>query len=493
MKKYRSLFITIGVIVVVVVALVVLDINFRSAQWDIPVSTISDGSGGAIIAWQNNKGIYVQHINLLGNVLWQKGGFLVANTKEIADPFILTQTDFTMVTDGAGGAIIAWAGGSPSQTKINSTAYFSPLTIYVQRITAEGKIMWNQTPVSTGDNWEMIPDGEGGVIIAWDNFKPFSEALHDDYLCLQKISSNGSMLWGNTGLTLVKSSPFHLVTGVEISGANSRSVDRSYPTYTGTQDIVSDGADGVIVIWDEEEGSGANQAYAQRVDSQGNPAWAGSTLVGNGTYQNHSLLTDGSGGAFLALQAYNQGVTFRVQVGHDGGLMGVTQYYPYSVSDGSGGSINCRIQLVQPDVSSGTIYDTLYVQRLDAAGSPVWPEKQVISSRLGYEILNLNCMGDYNGGIFLSWQLVRGETAHGITYAQRLDAAGNILFGNSGVNVFGTTDTYQGRASVLSDGSGGIFVVAPISNGAFGGNSVCVQHMNLNGDRLWGKGIRIDQ
>jgi hypothetical protein len=144
-------------------------------------------------------------------------------------------------------------------------------------------------------------------------------------------------------------------------------------------------------------------------------------------------------------------------------------------------------------VSSGTIYDTLYVQRLDAAGSPVWPEKQVISSRLGYEILNLNCMGDYNGGIFLSWQLVRGETAHGITYAQRLDAAGNILFGNSGVNVFGTTDTYQGRASVLSDGSGGIFVVAPISNGAFGGNSVCVQHMNLNGDRLWGKGIRIDQ
>jgi hypothetical protein len=47
MKKYRSLFITLGIIVVVIVALVVLDINFRSAQWDIPVSTISDGSGGA--------------------------------------------------------------------------------------------------------------------------------------------------------------------------------------------------------------------------------------------------------------------------------------------------------------------------------------------------------------------------------------------------------------------------------------------------------------
>ena len=126
MKKYRSLFITIGVIVVVVVALVVLDLNLKSAQWDIPVSTISDGSGGAIIAWQNNKGIYVQHIDLQGDILWQKGGLLVTNTKEIPDPFVLTQTDFTMVTDGAGGAIIAWAGGSSALAKINSTAYFSP-------------------------------------------------------------------------------------------------------------------------------------------------------------------------------------------------------------------------------------------------------------------------------------------------------------------------------------------------------------------------------
>jgi hypothetical protein len=301
------------------------------------------------------------------------------------------------------------------------------------------------------------------------------------------------MLWGNTGLTLVKSSPFHLVTGVEISGANSRSADRSYPTYTGTQDIVTDGAGGVIVIWDDEGESGLNQVFAQRVDNQGNPVWSDSTLVGNGTYQYNSLRTDRFGGAFLALQAKNQGVIFQVQVGHNGELMGLTQYYPYEVGDGSGGSISASIDLVQPVVSSSLIYDTLSIQRLDAEDVPVWPEKQVFSSQLGYEILNLNCISDDNGGIFLSWQLVRGDTAHGITYAQRLDAAGNILFGNSGVNVFGTTDIYQGWASVLSDGFGGIFVVAPMSSGNFGGNRVCVQHINLNGDRLWGKGIRIDQ
>jgi hypothetical protein len=67
------------------------------------------------------------------------------------------------------------------------------------------------------------------------------------------------------------------------------------------------------------------------------------------------------------------------------------------------------------------------------------------------------------------------------------------LFGATGINVFGITDTYQEYDSILSDNSGGIFVVAPVSNGAFGGNKVYVQHINDNGDRLWGTGIRIDQ
>jgi hypothetical protein len=269
--------------------------------------------------------------------------------------------------------------------------------------------------------------------------------------------------------------------------------NRSLPTYTGTQDIITDGDGGVIVIWEEEGEQNTNQVFAQRVDSQGNPVWTQSTLVGNGTYQYNSLHTDGSGGAFLALQAKNQGVTSQVQVGQNGGLLGSTQYSPYEISDGSGGSINSRIDLVHPNISSPSIYDILYVQRLDAGRLPVWPEKEVFSSKLGYQIINLQCTTDNNGGIFLSWQFEKGEVARGVIYAQRIDTTGNILFGDTGTNVFGITDTYQGYDNILSDNSGGIFVVAPVSNGAFGGDKVYVQHINDNGDRLWGTGIRIDQ
>ena len=478
MKKYRFLLITLGVLIVVVVALAAVIVNFRQNQSFSTVGTISDGSGGAIVAWQNDKGIYIQHLDSAGKLLWQQGGLEVSNTGTITGSMVLYQAGFSMVSDGSGGAIIAWAGLSLTATHPKSGENFNPLNIYVKRIGADGALMWPDTAIAAGDNWQIVATGDGGAVIAWDNFKPYAMALRDDYLCLQKFAPDGTRLWGNNGLTLITSSPFQT--------SASGNVDRSLPTYTGTQDIVSDGTGGVIVIWDEE-GNGTDRVFAQRVDNQGNTAWSGNTLVGNRPYQSHSLITDGSGGAFLALQVYNQEVTFRVQVGHDGGLLGVTQYYPYSAGDGSGGSINCRIQLVQPNAGSGTIYDTLYVQRLDAAGSPVWTEKQVISSRLGYEILNLQCTADGSGGILMSWQLVKGETARGVIYVQKADASGNLLFGTTGINVIGSASTWQ-WCNTVSDGDGGLFVTAPTNS-----NKIFIQHIGSNGSRLWGTGIRLDK
>jgi hypothetical protein len=488
MKKYRSLLITLGVIVAVVLLLVVIGFNLHNALLFFPVSTISDDSGGTIIAWQNNKGIYVQHIDSSGKVLWQKGGLSVTNTGMIINSLVLMQTGFTMVSDGLGGAIVAWAGESTTSTKTNNRENFAPLTIYMQRISSTGKLMWQNTVISTGNNWQIVSNGDGGAIIAWDNFKPYYEALHDDSLCLQKIAPDGALLWGSAGLTLVASSPFHTSTAGSVGIA-----DRAFPTYTGTQDIVTDGDGGVIVIWEEEGGQDADQVFAQRVNSKGNSVWSKNTLVGTGTYQYNSLRTDGSDGAFLALQSPDQGVTYQERVGQNGGLLGLTQYYTYSVSDGSGGNISVSLVLVHPVMSSPLIYDILNIQRSDSEGSPVWPEKQVFSSQLGYEIINLQCTTDDNGGIFLTWQIEKGDVAHGIIYVQRVDTAGNILFGDAGTHVFGTADTYQGYDSILSDNSGGIFVVAPIHNGAFGGNRVSIQHIGSIGNRLWGTGIRLDQ
>ena len=364
MKKYRSLLLTIGVIVAAVLILVVIGFNLHNALLFFPVSTISDDSGGAIIAWQNTKGIYVQHIDSSGKVLWQKGGLLVTNTGMIIDSLVMMQTGFTMVSDGLGGAIVAWAGESTTSTKTNNRENFAPLTIYTQRISSTGKLMWQNTVISTGNNWQIVSNGDGGAIIAWDNFKPYYEASHNDSLCLQKIAPDGALLWGNPGLTLVTSSPFQPSIPNEIATGNFGMYNRAFPTYTGTQDIVTDGDGGVIVIWEEEGEQDANQVFAQRVNSQGNSVCSKNTLVGTGTYQYNSLRSDGSGGAFLALQAPDQGVTYQEQVGQNGELLGLNQYYTYSVSDGSGGSISASLVLVHPFVRRNRCFPANWVMKL---------------------------------------------------------------------------------------------------------------------------------
>ena len=66
---------------------------------------ISDGAGGAIVAWADarsgNRDIYVQRISADGVPLWTAGGVPLSTvTGDQANP--------TIVTDGAGGAIVAW-------------------------------------------------------------------------------------------------------------------------------------------------------------------------------------------------------------------------------------------------------------------------------------------------------------------------------------------------------------------------------------------------
>ena len=95
MKKYRVLLITLGIIIAVLAALAAVIVNFRPNQSFTTAGTISDGSGGAIVAWQNDKGIYVQHLDSSGKWLWTKGGLQVTNTGTITGSMVLYQAGFS--------------------------------------------------------------------------------------------------------------------------------------------------------------------------------------------------------------------------------------------------------------------------------------------------------------------------------------------------------------------------------------------------------------
>jgi hypothetical protein len=106
-----------------------------SSRQDI-VGLISDGSGGAIITWSDDRtsqyDIYAQRVDSSGAVQWTADGVAICMASG-------TQWWPQLTSDGSGGAIITW------QDKRSGTNY----DIYAQRVDSNGTVMVNNaTPLS---------------------------------------------------------------------------------------------------------------------------------------------------------------------------------------------------------------------------------------------------------------------------------------------------------------------------------------------------------
>jgi len=87
---------------------------------------ISDGTGGAIISYSLQDGLYVQKVNSDGETAWPENGIPVIED-EYGGHF--------MAPDGQGGVIVARGVGK---------GIFSSEKAYVQRVSANGKVLWGE-------------------------------------------------------------------------------------------------------------------------------------------------------------------------------------------------------------------------------------------------------------------------------------------------------------------------------------------------------------
>ena len=194
---------------------------------------VTDGAGGAIVTWYDyrngNADIYAQRVNASGVPQWTSGGVALctaANSQEVP----------TIVSDGAGGAIVTW---SDFRSGLD-------YDIYAQRVNASGVPQWapadgvalsivaNDQSLST-----IVSDGDGGAIVTWHDFR----SLVDYDIYAQRVNASGVPQWAANGVALS-------------TAAN----DQIFPT------IVSDGAGGAIVTWYDYR-SGSADIYAQRVNA----------------------------------------------------------------------------------------------------------------------------------------------------------------------------------------------------------------------------------
>ena len=152
---------------------------------------VSDGAGGAIITWTDGRpplaggtSIYAEHIDGLGGGAW---------AAPLGVPVCVQPGDQVLpkiVTDGAGGAIIAWS---------DNRAVLS-FDIYAQRLNALGATQWPfppGIPISVApfdQNWAfqfipMVADGNGGAIISWSDLR----LAIDTDIYAQNVNADGTI------------------------------------------------------------------------------------------------------------------------------------------------------------------------------------------------------------------------------------------------------------------------------------------------------------
>ena len=384
---------------------------------------ISDGAGGAIVTWEDNRSgnynIYAQHVLASGAVdpAWPANGVPLCDSPgDGVNPVI--------VSDGAGGAIVAW------QDHLNTVDF----DLYAQHLLASGVVdpAWPANgSVLTGGlkdqrNPAIVSDGAGGAIVTWEDYRNDATFNVNPDICAQRILASGVVAW----------TPYY---GNVVCNNGS---DQVAPA------IVSDGAGGAIIVWKDyriqPEYESQGQAYVQHVLSSGvvDPGWtANGTVLGNSLsgLSNPTIVSDGAGGAIVtwadgssslpsngfdiyAQHVLASGVADPAWTPYGTLLCNAvsTQAKPTIVSDGVGGAI-----VTWEDHRSGL--PDIYAHHVLSSGvvDPGWTANGTLLCNAANAQFNPTIVSDGVGGAIITWHDRRSGTNYDI-YAQHVLASGVV-------------------------------------------------------------------
>ncbi|MHA1380840.1 MAG: hypothetical protein ACTSRG_20940 [Candidatus Helarchaeota archaeon] len=346
-----------------------------------------DGSGGAIIAWEDGRGgssaedVYAQRINSSGDRKWTTNGIVICNA-------INEQGVIDIISDGSGGAIIVW----------EDARYTSAMDIFAQRVDSNGNILWaaNGTAVCniTNDQYnpKLCSDMAGGAIITWQDIRSGSKVE----VYAQRVNSTGYTQWTDNGIVLANNSG-----------------DKKNPT------ITSDGTGGAIIAWQDER-FGSPEIYAQRINSNGVTQW-----TDNGTRLSNlptlldvepKICTDGQNGAIVT---WENGDIYAQKVNSSGVVQWTAAGKPVCTATGT----QSQVQIAS-DEQNGTIItwrdqrssSEIYAQIINSTGQEqLEANGRDICSEFSYKP---QVISDQAGGAIITWTDYRGSDTD--IYAQRI-------------------------------------------------------------------------
>ncbi len=292
------------------------------------LSALSEAQGGLIAVWQENDNlgtgerhqVKAQHLDAAGTVLWDSSGVVVVG----ADSGF--RYEVATVSDGRGGAIVAWTAVAGSPAGLDS--------LVVQRIDSLGNLCWGNSGLVLATDCEvmwppyMCADSAGGACITWDGSKSDRQTI------VQHVDSAGRLTWPGAGVLpftshltpsdITQMSGGYIIAGLSMADINAQRIDDhgqllwgpdGSDVYHGTSNGIGyarviAGLDGSSsAVWSEERGEPIIRLYAQLLSGSGERQWD-SLGVAVGTTDDNDSYFFGcveAGGGLIASWSRNSG------------------------------------------------------------------------------------------------------------------------------------------------------------------------------------------
>jgi hypothetical protein len=266
-----------------------------------------DADGNTFLAWKDHPGysegnFYIQKLDENGRVVWHPEGIKITGTADSG--YLGASLGRTLISDGEGGAVVAWiqsifsddgklitgrevyaqwissegkaiwsdhgkclVTGLPGVVAVSIAGesladavicWCDTKVIYAQKLDITGNTIWGEKGIAAGQSGEggsavyyfAAGDGEGGAVITWN----YTEKGHK-YLRAQRIDAGSSKLWGAQGIRVSTVSPY-------------------WGDYTVPARIAPDGRGGCFVTWAAGEGIREQaSSYIQRINGEGDLLW----------------------------------------------------------------------------------------------------------------------------------------------------------------------------------------------------------------------------
>ncbi len=389
------------------------------------VRMVTDGQGGAILAWDDvrvdgqNGDIYAQRLDHAGVAQWTANGIGICTQAG-------NQTAVSIADDGAGGAIMVWNDWRSGNRDI-----------YAQKVDAAGAVQWTANGVaavvkpSDQQDAKVISDDAGGAIFVWQD-----SAAGGFDVYAQRIGSAGTAMWAAGGVAIC-------------TAANDQVNPR----------LETDGAGGAIITWQDKRGGNDYDIAAQRVDASGTVQWTANgivvaTLVG--TQSNPKIEPDGAGGVYICWQDKRTGNfdVYAQRVNSAGAVQWTANGVALCTNAGSQSALDMTAKggidgaiIAWKDDRAGL--GDIYARRISAAGVPQWAANGIVVASGGGPELKPNIIGDGSGNAIIVWQ--DSSAGNWDVMSSKVDGNGTILW-NVAIS---TAAGSQTNPKNVEDGAGG--------------------------------------